>query len=233
MFTIKEKQRVDRELFSELLESPVYSAFLNMTRPLRGSLNPLFYLRINGKALREWRRLKNPDEVFDALQCNLRRIGYTLSSCCRARVGKAVHSRVEYTVKKVNQASNGNIRRAVKSNYWASLSLLPEEPDGMIEELLNRQQELVTKNQRLRTEIEGNNISILSSFETMQYICHQPKVPTLLSKWTDQLFYVLKDKASQLYDAMVKHTLDGHKGRATEGVGRRQQQRHLKEIRLA
>ncbi|CAH3149010.1 unnamed protein product [Pocillopora meandrina] len=63
----------------------------------------------------------------------------------------------------------------------------------MIEELLNRQQELVTKNQRLRTEIE--------------------------------------DKASQLYDAMVKHTLDGHKGRATEGVGRRQQQRHLKEIR--
>ena len=52
---------------------------------------------------------KNPDEVCDALQCNLRRIGYTLSSCCRARVGKAVHSRVEYTVKKVNQASNGNI----------------------------------------------------------------------------------------------------------------------------
>ena len=145
MFTIKEKQRVDRELFSELLESPVYSAFLNMTRPLRGSLNPLFYLRINGKALREWRRLKNPDEVFDALQCNLRRIGYTLSSCCRARVGKAVHSRVEYTVKKVNQASNGNIRRAVKSNYWASLSLLPEEPDGMIEELLNRQQEWLQK----------------------------------------------------------------------------------------
>ena len=181
-----------------------------MTRPLRGSLNPLFYLRINGKALREWRRLKNPDEVFDALQCNLRRIGYTLSSCCRARVGKAVHSRVEYTVKKVNQASNGNIRRAVKSNYWASLSLLPGEPDGMIEELLNRQQELVTKNQRLRTEIEGDNISILSSFETMQYICHQPKVPTLLSKWTDQLFFVLKDKASQLYDAIVKHTLDGH-----------------------
>ena len=112
----------------------------------------------------------------------------------------------------MNQASNGNIRRAVKSNYWASLSLLPGEPDGMIEELLNRQQELVTKNQRLRTEIEGDNISILSSFETMQYICHQPKVPTLLSKWTDQLFFVLKDKASQLYDAIVKHTLDGHKG---------------------
>ena len=67
MFTIKEKQRVDREFFSELIESPVYSAFLNMTRPLTGSLNPLLYLRINGKALREWRRLKNPDEVFDAL----------------------------------------------------------------------------------------------------------------------------------------------------------------------
>ena len=67
----------------------------------------------------------------------------TLSSCFRACVGKAVHSRVEYTVKKVNQASNGNIRRAVKSKYWASLLLLPDEilqePDGMIEGLLNKQ----------------------------------------------------------------------------------------------
>ena len=72
MYTIKEKQRVDRELFSELIESPVNPTFLKMTRPFTVSLNPLFYLWINSEALWEWRPLKNPDEVFDALQCNLR-----------------------------------------------------------------------------------------------------------------------------------------------------------------
>ena len=50
MYTIKEIQRVDGELFSELIESTVSPAFLNMTRPLTGSLNPLFYLRINGES---------------------------------------------------------------------------------------------------------------------------------------------------------------------------------------
>ena len=44
MYTIKEKQRVDRELFSELIEPPVNPTFLNMTWPFTVSLNPLFYL---------------------------------------------------------------------------------------------------------------------------------------------------------------------------------------------
>ena len=50
MYTIREKQHVDRELFSKLIESTVSPTFLNMTRPLTGSLNPLFYLRINGES---------------------------------------------------------------------------------------------------------------------------------------------------------------------------------------
>ena len=95
----------------------------------------------------------------------------------------------------MNQASNGNIRRAVKSNYWASLSLLLEEPDGMIEELLNRQQELVTKNQRLRTEIEGNNISILSSLKRCDTFVINPKCLHFYQvDWSNDNFFVFKDK---------------------------------------
>ena len=45
----------------------------------------------------------------------LEKISYTLSSCCHARVSKAVHSRAEYDVKRVNWALNGKIRRAVRS----------------------------------------------------------------------------------------------------------------------
>ena len=63
MRTVKEKQRVDRELFSELTESPV-----------------------------------NPAEVFDALQCKLRRIGYVVL-----------------------------VLRDARSKYWVCLSLNPDE----------------------------------------------------------------------------------------------------------
>ena len=50
MNTIKEKQCVDRKLFSELIESTFSPTFLNMTQPLTGSLNTLQYLRINGES---------------------------------------------------------------------------------------------------------------------------------------------------------------------------------------
>ena len=147
MRTFKEKQRVDRELFSELTES-----------------------------------LVNPAVVFDALQCKLRRIGYVVL-VLPPPVGKGLHRRVDYTVKKVNQASNGNIHRAVRSKYWVCLSLHPDEifrePDGVIEGLSKREKELVTENQRPWAEIKGNNIFIPCTFEAMRYVCHQPEVHTI------------------------------------------------------
>lgn len=122
MRTVKEKQRVDRELFSELTESPV-----------------------------------NPAEVL--FSTNWGESG-TLSSCCHLLSGKLFTAgRVDYPVKKVNQASNGNIHRAVRSKFWACLSLNPDEIhpepdlDGVIEGLSKREQELITENQRLWAEI--------------------------------------------------------------------------------
>ena len=159
MCSIQEKQRVDRELLSELIESPVNPAFLNMIQPLIGGFDPLFYLRINGEALWEWRRLKQQSQVFDALQFNLQKIGYMLSSCCRVRVGKAVFNRVEYITKKVSRISNGDVRRSIKVKYWACVALHPDEilqaPDEIIEKLKQKEEELITENQRLRNEIEG------------------------------------------------------------------------------
>ena len=57
MYSVQEKQLVDRELLSELIESPVNPALLNMIQPLLGGLDPLLYLRIKGETLWEWRRL--------------------------------------------------------------------------------------------------------------------------------------------------------------------------------
>lgn len=161
MCSVQEKQRVDRELSSDLIESPVNPAFLNMIQPLIGGFDPLFYVRINGEALWEWRKLKQKSQVFDALQFNLQKIGYMLSSCCRARVGNAVYvfNRVEYITKKVSRISSGDVRRSIKVTRWACIALHPNEilqgPEEIIENLKQKEEELITENQRLRNEIEG------------------------------------------------------------------------------
>ena len=159
MCSVQEKRRVDREFSSELVESPVNPAFLNMIQPLIGGFDPLLYLRINGEALWEWRRLKQKSQVFDALQFNLQKIGYMLSSCCNARVGNAVFNRVEYITKKVSGISNGDVCRSIKATYWACIALYPHEilqgPEEVIEKLKQKEEELITDTKRLRNEIEG------------------------------------------------------------------------------
>ena len=82
-----EMQRIDRELSSELVESPINPAFLNITAPLVGGYNPLFCLQINGEVLWQWRKLRSPSQVFDNLQEGLVKVGYQLSSSARSRVG--------------------------------------------------------------------------------------------------------------------------------------------------
>ena len=77
------------------------------------------------EALWQMRKLSgNPDKVFEALQYNLPQIGYKLSSSLLARVGIAVNSRVGYIVKKIRNISGGNERRAVRSRFWCTKSLI-------------------------------------------------------------------------------------------------------------
>ena len=102
MCSVQEMQRVDRELSSELVESPINPAFLFMSVPLLNGYNPLFYVQLNGEALWEWRSLRNPSQLFETLHDNLSRIaGYRLSSSSRTRLGTAVYSRVQYIAKKL------------------------------------------------------------------------------------------------------------------------------------
>ena len=63
MSSQQEMQRVDRELFLELIESPVNPAFLHMSTLLKG-YDPMFYLQINGEALWQWRVVKRLPCVF-------------------------------------------------------------------------------------------------------------------------------------------------------------------------
>ena len=107
MSSLQELQRIDRELSSELIESPINPAFLHMSTPLKSEYNPLFYLQINGEALWQWRKSNSdPSKVFDVLQGNLPKIGYKLQPSFSLCIGITVSSRVGYIVRKLRNISN-------------------------------------------------------------------------------------------------------------------------------
>ena len=106
MPSLQELQRIDRELSSELIESPINPAFLRMSTPLKSEYNPLFYLQINGEALWQWRKFySDSNKVFDVLQGNLPKNGYKLQPSSSLRIGMAVSSRVGYIVRKLRNIS--------------------------------------------------------------------------------------------------------------------------------
>ena len=163
MCSVQEMQRVDRELSSELVESSINPAFLHMSVPLLNGHNPLFYLQLNGEALWQWRSLRSHSQLFETLQDNLSRIaGYRLLSSSRTRVGTAVYSRVQFIAKKLRDTKiTSHRRQAIRSQYWCSIALHPDEiahgPGEAINELKNNEELLMQENQRLKNELEGNN----------------------------------------------------------------------------
>ena len=94
MCSVQEMQRIDRELSSELVESPINPAFINISAPCMGKKNPSFSLQLNGEGLWQWRKLHSHNQVFDSLQASLVKVGYELLSSARSRVGMAVYRRV-------------------------------------------------------------------------------------------------------------------------------------------
>lgn len=160
MGSIQEMQRVDRELSSELIESPVNPAFLHISTPLMQDCDPSFCLQVNGVALWEWRKFQSPGHIFDTLQNSLSRIGYRLSSSSRTRVGKTLRSRVDYITKKTGDPRiTSQLRRRLRSEYWCQIALHPDEivqgPEKVIGELRKREELLMKENQSLRDELEG------------------------------------------------------------------------------
>ena len=77
----------DQELFSELEEPLVQPLLIHMVAPFVNGDDKNFSLQINGKILKEWKKLEgNLKKLFAALQANLRSIGYTLEESASDRV---------------------------------------------------------------------------------------------------------------------------------------------------
>ena len=82
------------ELFSELEEPLVQPLLIHMVAPFVNGDDKNFSLQINGKILKEWKKLEgNLKKLFAALQANLRSIGYTLEESAFDRVTNLLNTR--------------------------------------------------------------------------------------------------------------------------------------------
>ena len=145
----------DRELFSELSEPPVNPAFLHMCVPRKNDPHDC-QLQVNGEALWQWQNILSSSQLFDVLQNNLVKKGYRLSPSSRARVGMNLKKRLDYIAQKIRSIRDGNARKAMRSKYWCTIAIHPEEiaqgPGEIIDQLKNTEEELVRENQRLEGE---------------------------------------------------------------------------------
>ena len=85
---------LDQEFFLELVEPLVQPLLIHMVAPFVNGDDKNFSLQINGKILKEWKKLEgNLKKLFAALQANLRSIGYTLEESAFDRVANLLNTR--------------------------------------------------------------------------------------------------------------------------------------------
>lgn len=163
MCSVQELQRVDRELFSELIETPINPAFFHMSTPFVNGYNPMFHLQISREGLWQLRGYvsRNTDVLFAIFQDNLSKIGYQLTQSS-FRVGNIVKNRAQYIANKTRNTRNASVRKAMRSAFWCKVALYPDKilhgPREIMSELKKREEELMMENEKLRRDVEGKKL---------------------------------------------------------------------------
>lgn len=133
----------DRELFSELFETPIHPMLIHVVPPFVNEDSPMFYIQINGDAIWKWREIySRPGIVFDLLQQSILPLGYELMESSRDRVGNAVATSIRRFWQKIQDITDGNSRQRKKAETWIRVVVKPDEiqrtPDDIITELNKR-----------------------------------------------------------------------------------------------
>ena len=102
MCSVQELQQIDRELFSELIETLINPAFFYMPTLFVNGYNPMFYLQNNREGLWQLQGyvIRNTDVLCAILQDNFSKIGYQLTQSSSFRVGNIVRNKAQYIIKK-------------------------------------------------------------------------------------------------------------------------------------
>ena len=162
MSSVQKMQKVDRELFLELIESPINPAFLHISTPLT-HCDPMFYLQINGEALWQCRAIKKLEQMFQVLQDNLLhwtwiQIIFPLQISCRdPRLWQGELSNQKGSKPHQQQKPPCSAIKLLVYDCPQPRSDIAQGPDEIIASLKETEQELVRENQKLTKELEGKN----------------------------------------------------------------------------
>ena len=148
----------DRELFSELTESPILPFLIHMVPRCKQGHDSNFYLQINGKALRLWRKAGGKSNTaFNVVQVCLRKLGYELNGSCSERVGGQIATRVRHLLKQL-EIAKGRKRQRIKAETWVNIAIFPTEvhlhPFHALANHRSKEAELTNINNQLRSIVE-------------------------------------------------------------------------------
>ena len=118
----------DRELFSELFETPIHPLLINIVPPFVNEINPMFHFQLNGEAL--WRLREvcgQPSKVFQLLQLSILPLGYRLTESAGERVGSALAESIRRFWRKTHNVKTATKRKQMRAETWIKLGVKPEE----------------------------------------------------------------------------------------------------------
>ena len=153
-----QKEREDRELFSELIEPPVNPFLFHVQPPLINGLDLNFYVQICWETL--WvRRGLTCDKVrlFDSFKDSLKMLGYDVKDECKTRVVPVLITRIHWMLRQTAKIKNAKRRRMTREEKWCTITItegeICESPGDIVAQRKQQEKELEEENERLRSQL--------------------------------------------------------------------------------
>jgi len=148
----------DRELFSELFETPIHPLLINIVPPFVNENNGIFQFQLNGEALWRWREVcGQPNTVFALLQLSILPLGYRLTESAGERVGKALAESSRRFWRKTQHVKSTTKRKEMRAETWIKLGVKPEEIAESPKDVLAH---LIEENSNLRETVEEKSADL-------------------------------------------------------------------------
>ena len=169
-------EKMDRELFSELIEPPVHLHLVNVQPPLINALDPHFYLQLNCELIWLWRKIPEK-ELFGALQANICKHCFVLKHSCAPRLGKVIMQHLR-RMRKAEAKLNGCERKRLREQKWVTLVGHPEEvmsPVNFIADYESRIANLEEEQIRLKEELDAQAGKLYDAMAEIQLLREETK----------------------------------------------------------
>ena len=157
MASIFQKEREDRELFSEFIETLVNPFLFYVQPPLINGLDLNFYVQICWETLWVWRGLTcDKVRLFSSFKDSLKILGYDVKDESKTRVVPVLITRIHWMLRQTAKIKNSKRRRLTREEKWCTITITEDEicesPGGIVARRKQREKD-VEENEKLRSQL--------------------------------------------------------------------------------